>query len=271
MTTHVENEFSFPQTHFHLSHPSAPDTLTTPAVFACPSLPTSSAVILCHGFLSDKDSRTNRRLTELLIPRGIATLRFDWYGMGQSPAPFAQISIKQCIEQLDLAVSWLKEQDIHQIGLMGSSFGGLIALLSAPNHPTLSALALKCPVVDFPEVLRLEFGEKAMEEWRQHNHIPDILGGTTPVPLQFSFFEECLSFVGYPAAQKIHAPTIIVHGDQDELIPQHQIDRLYASLPNSKRLELLPGADHRFGRPEDFRLMTNHIGQWMLDHLPHAQ
>ena len=58
--------------------------LSTPAMLTKPSPPTNLGVILCHGFLSDKNSRTNRRLTELLVPRRIATLRFDWYGMGES-------------------------------------------------------------------------------------------------------------------------------------------------------------------------------------------
>jgi hypothetical protein len=242
--------------------------IVTTGIFAQPAAPTNRAVILCHGFLSDKNSRTNRRLTELLLPRSIATLRFDWYGMGESPEPLPYLSIQKCEEQLDAASRFLTERAMNALGLIGSSFGGFMAILSARRYPQLHALGLKCPVVDFPEVLRLEFGAEAMERWKRTDHIPNILGGDQPLPLPYSFFEECLTYNGYVSASRIQAPTLIVHGDQDEIIPSHQIDRLLASLNVPKHLRLIPGANHQFGRPEDFRLMTTHLATWMIDRLP---
>jgi len=241
--------------------------IVTTGIFAQPAAPTNQAVILCHGFPSDKNSRTNRRLTELLIPKSIATLRFDWYGMGDSTEPLAQFSIKKCEEQLDAAFHFLTERAMNALGLVGSSFGGFMAILSASRYPQLLALGLKCPVVDFPEVLRLELGADAMERWQRTDHIPNILGGDHPIPLPYSFFEECLTYNGYVSASHIQAPTLIVHGDQDEIIPQHQIDRLMASLNVPKHLRLIPGANHQFGRPEDFRLMTTSLATWMSDRL----
>lgn len=242
--------------------------IVTTGIFAQPASPTNRAVILCHGFPSDKNSRTNRRLTELLIPKSMATLRFDWDGMGDSPEPLAHFSIKKCEEQLDAAVRVLTERSMNALGLIGSSFGGFMAILSAPRYPQLQALGLKCPVVDFPEVLRLKFGAEGMERWKRTDHIPDILGGDQPIPLPYSFFEECLTYNGYLSASRIQAPTLIVYGDQDDIIPAHQIDRLLASLNVPKHVQLIPGANHQFGRPEDFRLMTTHLAKWMIAHLP---
>ena len=222
---------------------------------------------MCHGFLSDKNSRTNRRLTELLVPHGISTLRFDWCGMGESQEPFSNIGLKQCEDQLDTAFQTLQEHGINRLGLIGSSFGGLLAILTASKHPILRALGLKCPVVDFPEVLRLEFGKEAMERWKSSNHIPNIIGDGSPIPLHYAFYEECLTYDAYRALSGIRVPTLVVHGDQDELIPRPQIDRLLTTLNTTKKLQLIEGADHQFGQPEAFRLMTNHLSQWMVTHL----
>lgn len=241
--------------------------LSTSALLAEPSAPTNLAVILCHGFLSDKQSRTNRRLTELLVPQGIATFRFDWYGMGESRQHFPNMSIKQCEEQLDAAFQALQERGMDRLGLVGSSFGGLLAILSAPQHPALQALGLKCPVVDFAESLRLEFGPETMERWKSTNHIPNLVGDGSPVPLQYAFYEECLTSDAYAAIPRIQAPTLIVHGTQDELIPRPQIDRLLATLNTTKELKLIEGADHQFGRPEEFRVMTTQLAQWMVNYL----
>ncbi len=241
--------------------------LSTQAILAEPSTPTHQCAILCHGFLSDKQSRTNRRLTELLVPQGIATFRFDWYGMGDTREHFSTMSLKQCENQLDAAFEILQKRGMNRLGLVGSSFGGLLAILSAARQPTLKALGLKCPVVDFPETLRLEFGHEAMERWKATDHIPNIVGDDSPVPLHYRFYEECLTYDAYAALSHIHMPTLVVHGGQDELIPRSQIDRLLTTLTTTKQLKLIEGAGHQFGRPEEFRLMTNHLSQWMMQHL----
>ena len=241
--------------------------LSTSAILSEPPTSTNRCVILCHGFLSDRDSRTNRQLTELLVPQGIATFRFDWSGMGESKERFSKMSLKECKEQLNAAFQVLQKRGMDWLGLVGSSFGGLLAILSAPEQPALKALGLKCPVMDFPEALRLEFGPEAMERWKSTNHIPNIVGDSSPVPLHYAFYEECLTYDAYTAISRIQVPTLVVHGDQDELIPRSQIDRLLATLNPTKQLQLIEGADHQFGRPEEFRLMTNHLAAWMKRYL----
>ena len=242
---------------------------STPAIFAQPSIPTHLGVILCHGFLSDKQSRTNRRLTELLVPQGIATFRFDWYGMGETYDHFPHLTLKQCMEQLDAAFQLLQERGVTTLGLIGSSFGGYLAIFSASNRHSLQALGLKCPVVDFPEVLRLEFGQDTMKQWKSTNHIPNIIDDGAPIPLHYRFYEECLTYKADSALSQIQTPTLVVHGDQDELIPWSQIDHLMKKLTSPKELKLIKGADHQFGRPEEFRQMTTHLAQWMITHLAH--
>ena len=224
-------------------------------------------VILCHGFLSNKHSRTNRRLTDLLVEKGIATLCFDWFGMGDSDGMFADLTVGACCDELKQALWFVRSKGYTHVGMVGSSYGGLIATLVASQDPGLSALGLKCPVPDFPEMLQLEFGQDAMERWQATGEIPDIVGQDQPIELRYAFYEECLTYDVYAAARKILAPTLIVHGDQDELVPRHQVERLAQSLGGKKSLELLEGADHHFGKPEDFRIMTVLLANWMSEYV----
>ena len=225
-------------------------------------------VILCHGFLSTKHSNTNRRLTELLVPQGMSTFSFDWFGMGESEGSFADITVGRCCDQLEQAYAFISRQGYQQVGLIGSSFGGLISILVARQYPQLFALGLKCPVPDFPELLRLEFGEEGMQHWKATGEIPNVAGGDKPITLRYDFYEDCLKFNVYQAAEAIKSPTLIVHGDQDELVPLHQIQRLAGAITTEKQLCLLEGANHHFGRPEDFRKMTTLLGDWIMAHLP---
>lgn len=241
--------------------------LSTAAVLAEPPTTTPLCVILCHGFLSDKQSRTNRRLTELLVCQGIATFRFDWHGMGSTREHFSSMSLNQCEEQLNGAFQILTKRGMNQLGLVGSSFGGFLAILTAPKQPRLKALGLKCPVVDFSETLRLEFGPEAMKRWKSTNHIPNIIGDGLPIPLDYGFYEECLAYDAYAGLPRIQVPTLVVHGSHDELIPRPQIDRLLDTLNTTKQLKLIEGAGHQFGQPEEFRLMTNYLSKWMVQHV----
>ena len=237
------------------------------AILAEPAHKSEQALILCHGFLSNKDSRTNLRLTQLLVARGISTFRFDWFGMGESQGKFGHLTVSRCCDQLERAIARMRERGYPALGIIGSSFGGLITILVGQHDPELRAIGLKCPVLDFPEVLEREFGPDGIEEWKRTNYIPDVTGGATPIMLDFAFYESCRAVNAYESARTIDAPVLIVHGKRDALVPFHQIRQLENALPGNKELVLLPEADHQFGRPEDFRHVTVRLANWMQAHL----
>ncbi len=153
-------------------------------ILASPPSHTDRATVLCHGFLSNKNSMTNKTLTTLLCERGIASFRFDLFGQGESEGPFEQITVSLAVKQALAALDLVASKGYRWIGLVGSSFGGLVALMAAAQWSSLSCLALKCPVPDFPEMLELEFGKQGMAEWERTDTIPDVTGGEGHVKLQ---------------------------------------------------------------------------------------
>lgn len=237
------------------------------AVLSRSSRPGPAAVVLCHGFLSSKNSTTNKALTRMLNAAGIATFRFDFFGQGESDGPFEDITVSLAIGQAHAAVSLIRQQGYERIGLVGSSFGGLVAILTTAQRQDIACLALKCPVVDFAEELRLEFGADELARWQSTDTIPNLMGGTERVRLKYGLYEDCLKQVAYEPAAQIVAPTLIVQGACDELVPLHQSQRLLSALRGPKRLDLLPEADHQFTRGEDFRTMTAAITDWLVGHL----
>ncbi|GKS57602.1 alpha/beta hydrolase [Nitrospira sp.] len=236
-------------------------------VLSTPSGTSSKLAVLCHGFLSNKNSSTNKALTRLLAERNIASLRFDFFGQGESDGPFEAITVSTAVGQAEAALGWATSQGFREIGLVGSSFGGLVAILVAGRTPGLRCVALKCPVPDFPEVLHLEFGSSGMAEWKRTHTIPDVTGGSARIPLRYGFYEDCLRHNGYEAAARITCPTLIVQGDEDELVPLHQARRLREALRAPARLEIMSGADHGFSKAEHFHTMTGLITDWIATHL----
>ena len=240
------------------------------AILNAPDKPTTGVAVLCHGFLSGKDSTTNKTLTRLLNEQGLATFRFDFFGQGNSDGPFEEITTTLAIAHTEAALDLVASKGYDRIGLVGSSFGGLVAILTAAQHSDLACLALKCPVVDFAEELRLKFGPKELTRWQATDKIPNIMGGPERVRLRYGFYEDCLKQIAYGPAERITVPTLIVQGEQDECVPLHQSRRLHDALGGPKRLDLLPGADHQFTRGEDFRQMTTSISEWLMTRLTAA-
>lgn len=237
------------------------------AVLATPVTGTGRVAVLCHGFLSGKRSATNKTLTRLLLEQGIATFAFDFFGQGESEGPFESLTTTLAVTQAMAALDLMQEKGFTKLGLMGSSFGGLVAILTAAKRQDLACLALKCPVVDFAEELRLTLGDKEMAAWKSTGTIPNIMGGSDRIRLRYAFYEDCLNQIAYGPAASITTPTLIVQGDQDECVPLHQSRQLHDALTYSARLELLQGADHQFTKAADFARMTTLIANWLTAHL----
>ncbi|HZR46099.1 MAG TPA: alpha/beta hydrolase [Candidatus Manganitrophaceae bacterium] len=238
----------------------------TSVVVAAPERPTDRIVLLCHGFMSSKESSTNRRLTDRLLPLNIATLRFDLFGHGESDGPFEKLTLSRCLAQAEGLVQWCGKNGYTRLGLVGSSFGGLVAVHLAAGHPELLAVGLKCPVSDYPPIWRQRLGEAGIEFWKQSG----LLSFATPegkARLEYAFYEDLLKYDSYRDAGKIRSPALIIHGEADEYVPFDQSRHLFETLPSRKEMEGVPGADHAFSNPADFEKMVNRITGWMADHL----
>lgn len=77
------------------------------AVLATPDRPTDRVALLCHGFLSHKNSSSNLALTQRLTSRGVATFRFDCFGHGDSEGPFAKLTTTTGVGQTGSALDYL--------------------------------------------------------------------------------------------------------------------------------------------------------------------
>jgi len=227
-----------------------------------------TAVLLCHGLLSHRDSATNRALADRFLSQEIATLRFDFAGHGSrvDPSdPLGPFTLTRCLAQTSGAIAWLKAQGAERIGIVGSSFGGLVALRTAARHLDIVAVGLKCPVVDYPPLWQARLGEGGMRHWQESGRLV-FATHTGRASLPYGFYHDLLSQeTGQEAA--ISNPVLIVHGDADEDVPVEQSRELFRRLQSPKALVVLPGADHEFSRPEDFARMIDLLASGMVARL----
>jgi alpha-beta hydrolase superfamily lysophospholipase len=92
-----------------------------------------------------KGYRPFRQIADTLARRGIAVLRLDDRGSGESGGRFAGSTSADFADDIEDALRWLGRDagiDSTRLALMGHSEGGLIAPLVAQRGPTVRALAL---------------------------------------------------------------------------------------------------------------------------------
>lgn len=207
-------------------------------------------IVLCHGFSSNKDRPTYTSMEERLNRNSIATFRFDFYGHGESGGEFEDITISEAVNDTKRAIELMREKGYSNIGLLGSSFGGMVSLMVASQDSGLFALALKSPVSDYAEQKLKELGEDGIREWKERGYI-DFDKSDGRFRLNYGFFEDIQNNNGYEAAEKIKVPTMIVHGDADETIPVKQSKKTAGIIENC-RLELIEGAGHHYSESGDF-------------------
>jgi len=180
-------------------------------------------IVMCHGYNSSKDRPSTAGLAARLVNKGLSVFRFDFTGNGESEGKLDDLTPSVGINDLKSAIKNLGKR---QFGLYGKSFGGCVALLYASQNSVL-VLGLVAPVSDYLEV----------------ETIYQSVDKFTPKK-KTNFLEEIKDINIYKIAKNIKAPTLIVHGDKDPIVPLSQSKKLLKSLAGEKRLEILPGAGH---------------------------
>jgi len=116
-------------------------TVSTPAVV--PRAQRRPAFLVLHGFGGNSDSAGVLHPTRVLNELGYVTLRFDMRGCGKSQGEFGRVICLEQVEDLGNALNFLAQHpavDPDRIGVIGSSFGGAVAVYAGGTNPRIAAV-----------------------------------------------------------------------------------------------------------------------------------
>ena len=161
-------------------------------------------VIASHGLLSSKDSEKYTALGERLAREELAMLRFDFRGCGESEGRMEESTVSGRIADLGSAIEFVK---LHsgletRIGLLGSSLGGYISLMKASTEKKIRAVVIWAT----PFHLNNLKSKKSKEEMPSLGEV---------------FFEDLPRHRLLPLLPKI-SNCLVIHGEEDELVPVDQ-------------------------------------------------
>ncbi|PIW36737.1 MAG: hypothetical protein COW24_03570 [Candidatus Kerfeldbacteria bacterium CG15_BIG_FIL_POST_REV_8_21_14_020_45_12] len=220
-----------------------------------------SVIVLAHGFRSSKDGYTSRGLEAALTEVGFATFRFDFFGHGESGGNFSEITLSRAMDNLEAVIMYLKEREFSQMGLFGSSFGGMVTTLVAASHPEVFAIVLKSPVSDYVKKEQDRLGKTGLQLWQKTGSVNRADAGEPPQLLNYGFYEDSLKHDGYLAAAKVQSPVRIIHGDTDDVVPIEQSRQAAIVFPEAELIEL-PNVTHDYRGPGQFDKMVELTVDW---------
>jgi len=106
------------------------------------------AIVMAHGMLSLTDKHEYGlfdAIASKLYDAGFSTLRFDFYGHGETEGDHVDVSIESYKDDLKSAIDFMCSKNIGDIGILANSFGCHVAVFL--NDQRVKAFLLNCPVV----------------------------------------------------------------------------------------------------------------------------
>jgi uncharacterized protein len=227
-------------------------------------------VIISHGFSSSKESKLYVELQNELNKAGIGTLRYDYYGHGQLYCKGAKytvtkdVTFTKCVDSIKAAISFVRTKGDYDIGLVGSSFGGLISLIAASQDSNIRALALKSPVAEPVEFWKQRLGDVRIEKWKQEGIMHYDENGEN-FELNYAFWEDLQTYDTLDMFKNISCPVLIVHGGSDTIVPIRQSQDL-ANIVNTE-VNVVKGANHNYATPSQYNEMKRLITDFIVEKL----
>ncbi len=236
----------------------------------------NSVVIMSHGLSSSKDNRLYRELEAELNGKDIGTLRYDYYGHGPAygfPGPsygmLGDVTLSKTMESLKAMIYLVRQRGEYRVGLLGSSYGGLLSIEAASRDKEIAALALKSPVTEpkifWKQRILEKFGERGFAQWKKEGSI-HYKNRVEDFDLSWDFWYDLQKYDTLADAKKIRCPVLIVHGDSDSYVPIEQSYLLSRALGKTLRekVKIVRGADHGYNEPEQYSEMKNLIRDFLF-------
>lgn len=220
--------------------------------------------IFAHCFTCSKDLRAVRRIAEALASHGVATLSFDFAGLGQSEGEFANTTFSGDVADLVAAAEFLAQQDMSPSILIGHSLGGAAALAAAGRIDSLRAVATLGAPADPAHVQNL-FSEN-LDEIRQQGEATVSLGGR-PFQVTSAFVEDLTSQCSTEAIAGIDASLLVMHSPTDAIVGIENAEKIYKAAKHPKSFVSLDGADHLLSRRADADYVAGMIAAWASRYL----
>jgi uncharacterized OsmC-like protein/pimeloyl-ACP methyl ester carboxylesterase len=224
-----------------------------------PRGPIVAYALFAHCFTCSKDVFAASRIAKGLAANGIATLRFDFTGLGHSEGDFANETFSSNIDDLVAAADHLRSVFEAPKLLIGHSLGGAAVLAVAGMINEVKAVATIGAPGDPSHVANLF-----------ENHIDEIASeGKATVNLMGRPFTVKKRFLDDIAEQKqmeriasLKKALLVMHSPIDKIVGIENAANIFKAARHPKSFMSLDNADHLLSRRNDAAYAAEVLAAW---------
>jgi uncharacterized OsmC-like protein/alpha/beta superfamily hydrolase len=224
-----------------------------------PSGQTTSFALFAHCFTCSKDFKAIRRISRVLAERGIAVLRFDFTGLGESEGDFADTNFSSNIEDVVAAADFLRDRYEAPQLLVGHSLGGTAALVAASRIEEVRAVATIAAPSDTDHLRELLI-EKAPAV--QQGETAEIHLAGRALRIKRQLLDDLAEHSVRDAIADLRRPLLLFHSPLDNIVPVDHARRIFQAAKHPKSFISLDNADHLLRSEDDSKYVAHVLATW---------
>ena len=212
-----------------------------------------------HCFTCTKDTITVFRISRMLAEHGIAVLRFDFTGLGNSEGDFAQSNFTTDVADIYAAAEFMRDNYAAPSLLIGHSLGGTAMLETAMQIERVKAVVTIASPSQPDHVLH-HFGHAlTMLEQGIASSI-EVAGRHYDIEPQF--LEDLRRYDMQQRLAMLEKPVLIFKVLNDALVDSENADEISAWTAGPSRIVTLDKADHLLSNKADAAFVADEIATW---------
>jgi len=220
--------------------------------------PTAYA-LFAHCFTCTKNFKALVHINRALARHGIAVLRFDFTGLGESEGDFSETSLSSNVADLVAAAEFLKSNFEAPQLLIGHSLGGAAGLQAAEKIPSTRAVVTISAPASLDDLARHLRDRKETEGPEGETEIT-LASGT--FRLKNRFIEDLEQVRMQEVIKKLDKPLLILHSPKDEVVSLRNAMEIFENADHPKSFISLDKADHLLTDRNDSRYAGSVLSAW---------
>ncbi|NNE10583.1 MAG: OsmC family protein [Gemmatimonadetes bacterium] len=224
-----------------------------------PETPPRFFALFAHCFTCSKDIAAASRVSRALAARGIAVLRFDFTGIGNSDGDFENTSFQSNVEDLVDAAGALEKTHEAPRLLIGHSLGGAAVIVAARGIEQARAVVTIGAPSD-TEHLKELFGDSLDSIESEGCAYVDLAGRSFPISK--SFVDDLANHTVTDEAKRLKKALLVLHSPIDQIVGIEHARRIFEATRHPKSFLSLDGADHLLNDRADSRFVADVVASW---------
>jgi len=245
------------------------DGVRLAGTFVTPETGADRAVVLVHGGgVTREEGGFFTRMAAWLAEAGVASLRFDLRGHGDSEGRQEELTLSSILNDIRVALAEVRDATgVSNVSLLGASFGGGICGYYAAKRPAdVARLVLLNPQFNYKwrtiDSRSYWHDDQIDDEAARTLNEQGAITFTPTLKHGRPMLNEVFWLRPDEAISEIAAPTLVMHGTKDTLVPIESSRAAMAKFTAEAQLVEVEGCQHGFAMHDDPQYLQPQSQEW---------